>query len=99
AAVYFPACINRMLGPAGSNGGPGVVAAIVEASRRAEMPVWIPPDVAGICCATPWTSKGHRRGAEWMANAAVEALWRWSEGGELPVVVDAASCTYGLACE
>jgi D-lactate dehydrogenase len=97
AAAYMPACINRMLGPAG--GGPGVIRALVEASERAGMPVWIPPDVAGRCCAVPWSSKGFRRGHEWMANAATEALWRWSEEGRLPVIVDAASCTHGLAEE
>ena len=32
-----------------------------------------------------------------MANAIADALWRWSDGGALPVVVDAASCTLGLA--
>jgi D-lactate dehydrogenase len=96
--VYFPACINRILGPPGGD-GPGVVAAMVAASRRAGMPVWVPPGVAGRCCATPWSSKGFRRGHEWMANEIVESLWRWSEGGSLPVVVDAASCTYGIARE
>jgi D-lactate dehydrogenase len=98
AAVYFPACINRILGPP-SGDGPGVVAAMVAASRRAGMPVWIPPDVAGRCCATPWSSKGFRRGHEWMANEIVDSLWRWSDGGSLPVVVDAASCTHGIARE
>jgi D-lactate dehydrogenase len=34
-----------------------------------------------------------------MANRTVEALWRWSGEGELPVVVDASSCTHGLADE
>ena len=33
-------------------------------SRRAPgMPVWIPDDVAGHCCGTPWNSKGYREGA------------------------------------
>ncbi|MGH2951280.1 MAG: heterodisulfide reductase-related iron-sulfur binding cluster, partial [Solirubrobacterales bacterium] len=51
----------------------------------------------GRCCATPWVSKGYRPGAAEMANATVAALWRWTHGGELPVVCDASSCTLGLA--
>jgi D-lactate dehydrogenase len=90
AAVYFPACINRIFGP------PGLAEAMVAVSARAGMPVWIPDDVAGRCCATPWTSKGFERGAEHAANNTVQALWRWSGEGELPVVVDASSCTHGL---
>jgi D-lactate dehydrogenase len=34
-----------------------------------------------------------------MAAAMVDALWRWSDGGQLPIVVDAASCTLGLVEE
>jgi D-lactate dehydrogenase len=31
-----------------------------------------------------------------MANRTVDALWRWTDGGTLPVVMDATSCTDGL---
>ncbi len=31
-----------------------------------------------------------------MANSTVEDLWRWSEEGALPVVIDATSCTHGV---
>ena len=34
-----------------------------------------------------------------MANRTVEALWRWSGEGELPIVIDASSCALGLASE
>ena len=63
------------------------------------MPVWIPDDVAGKCCSVPWSSKGYTEGAKLMADRTTEALWRWSGEGELPVVVDASSCSHGLAEE
>ena len=97
AAVYLPACINRIFGAA--RGAPRELSlpeALVTASARAGLPVWIPGDVAGHCCATPWSSKGYRAGNAHMANAVVEALWRWTDEGSLPVVVDASSCTLGL---
>lgn len=31
-----------------------------------------------------------------MANSTVEELWRWTDGGELPVVIDASACVHGL---
>jgi D-lactate dehydrogenase len=31
-----------------------------------------------------------------MANAIAAAMLRWSDGGRIPIVVDAASCTLGL---
>ena len=80
-------------------GGESLPEALVAVSARAGLPLWIPPDVAGHCCATPWTSKGYERGARRMANHTIDALWRWSDGGELPIVCDASSCTLGLAAE
>jgi hypothetical protein len=51
---------------------------------------------SGLCCSTPWSSKGYKRGQTWISEQMSDALWRWSDEGKLPVVVDAASCTLGL---
>jgi len=99
-AVYMPACVNRIFGKPRDNGaGLPLPQALVAVSDRAGMPVWIPEDAAGHCCSVPWTSKGYTDGAAAMANRTVEALWRWSGEGELPVVIDASSCSLGLASE
>jgi D-lactate dehydrogenase len=101
AAVYLPACVNRIFGRArnGSDPGPSLAEAMVAVSGRAGVPLWIPPDVEGRCCGVPWTSKGYTAGARRMVNATIDALWRWSAEGELPIVCDASSCTLGLAAE
>jgi D-lactate dehydrogenase len=100
AAVYLPACVNRIFGRSRGNGSAlPLPEAMVEVSARAGMPVWIPEDVAGHCCAVPWTSKGYTEGAAAIANRTVESLWRWSSEGQLPVVIDASSCALGLAGE
>jgi D-lactate dehydrogenase len=100
AAVYFPACINRIFGnPRGRAAEPSLPEALVAVSARAGRPLWIPDDVAGKCCATPWSSKGYRRGHEHMARAVADALLRWTGDGQLPLVVDATSCSLGLLNE
>ncbi|HEX3434818.1 MAG TPA: FAD-binding and (Fe-S)-binding domain-containing protein [Solirubrobacteraceae bacterium] len=100
AAVYLPACINRIFGnPPGLQDDPSLPQALVTVSARAGLPVWIPHDAAGHCCATPWSSKGYRRGQDRMAAKTAAALWRWSDGGELPVVIDASSCALGLLAD
>src|SRR5205807_6322002 len=54
AAVYLPACINRMFGnPRQRPEHPTLPEALVAISQRAGLPVWIPDDVAGVCCGTP----------------------------------------------
>ena len=100
AAVYLPACVNRIFGRARTGGAaPSLPEAMVAVSARAGLPLWIPDDVAGHCCAMPWTSKGYAAGARRMANHTVAALWRWSDSGRLAVVCDASSCTLGLEAE
>jgi D-lactate dehydrogenase len=100
AAVYFSACVNRMFGNSeGSAGLPGLAEALVAVSARAGLPLWIPGDLAGTCCATVWHSKGYEEGNAYMANHVVERMWAWSDGGGLPVVCDASSCTFGLKSE
>jgi D-lactate dehydrogenase len=82
---------------ANSDAPASLAAALVEVSARAGLPVWIPAEVAGSCCGLPWGSKGFADAHRHKANEIVERLWRWSGEGELPVVIDAASCTHAVA--
>jgi D-lactate dehydrogenase len=98
AAVYFPACINRMFGrDPDAKSVLSLQDALVTLSRRAGLPLWIPDDVTGLCCSTPFSSKGFADAHQYMANAIADAFWRWSDGGKRTVVVDAASCTLGIS--
>ena len=100
AAVYLPACINRIFGDSRrSAGGPSVVEALVAVSARAGQPVWIPEDAAGTCCGTPWTSKGYAAGHATMAARTAASILRWTGDGALPLVIDASSCAHGLIAE
>jgi D-lactate dehydrogenase len=110
AAVYVPSCTNRIFGRRRVADGPktgdidpfsahrrSLAEATVEVSARAGLPVWIPGEVAGSCCGLPWGSKGYEDAHRHKANEMVERLWRWSAEGELPIVIDAASCTHAVA--
>ena len=69
---------------------------MVAVAERAGHPVYIPSDVKGTCCGTPFSSKGFDRAHKIVANEAIEKFWRWTEQGRLPVVVDTSPCTYGF---
>jgi len=98
AAVYFPACINRMFGPGPDQpAAPSLPEALVTLSARAGRQLWIPDDVKGFCCSTPFSSKGFHDAHQFMAEGIADALWRWSDQGRLSIVIDAASCTLGIA--
>jgi D-lactate dehydrogenase len=97
--VYVTACINRMFGYSRGKHSKSLQEAMVDVSARAGMPLWIPEDIAGHCCGTIWHSKGYSEGNTLMANRITESLWRWSDGGRLPIICDASSCSLGITSE
>ncbi len=101
-AVYFPACVSRMMGKS-TNGKlvsqslpKNVIEALVTIAERAGVNVWIPEDCTGFCCGTPFSSKGYANAHSSMLERTVNALWKWSGGGRLPIVTEASSCSYML---
>ena len=100
-AVYLPACVNAMFGPADRPAAAGERPAGVQAAfealcARAGLSLVVPDDIDALCCATPWSSKGMTRGRDRMSARVVEAVRRLSRYGRLPIVCDASSCTEGF---
>lgn len=93
-AVFLPACVNAMFGPAGD--GVGVTEAFRRLAERAGVRLAVPDGVDALCCSTPWTSKGHAGGREVMARRVAASITEASRGGELTIVTDASSCTEGF---
>jgi D-lactate dehydrogenase len=96
-AIYFPACISRMMGHLpGEPTDLSLVEALVKVSERAGVPVHIPQDVEGTCCGVPFSSKGFDLAHKFTVNRAIEKFWEWSQEGLLPVVMDTSPCTHGV---
>lgn len=93
-AVVFPACVGAMFAP--EAGGVGATAALIDLCQRAGVAVTVPRGIADTCCGTPWKSKGMREGYALMAERVLPWLLTATDGGRLPVVVDASSCAEGL---
>jgi len=94
SAVYFPACVGTMFGPA--DGGPGVASAFESLAVKGGIALIRPEGIGDLCCGTPWKSKGITRGHEAMVRRTMDALWVASKGGALPIVCDNSSCSEGL---
>ncbi|MBK8571377.1 MAG: FAD-binding oxidoreductase [Geothrix sp.] len=96
-AIYFPACISRMMGHLpGESEELSLVEALVKVSARAGVPVHIPLDVEGTCCGVPFSSKGFDLAHKYTVNHAIEKFWEWSQEGRLSIVMDTSPCTYGV---
>jgi D-lactate dehydrogenase len=97
SATYFPACVNRIFGREVNSPKTQVRQKFSSLSRPAQESRFGSRTMyGGLCCSTLWSSKGYKKGGTYMAEHVVDAFWRWSEGGKLPIVVDAASCTLGM---
>lgn len=94
AAVYFSACIGSMFGPGEES--PGVSLAFATLARRAGVEITTPDGIGSLCCGTPWKSKGLSAGYRTMAEKVLPALYEAADGGRLPIISDASSCTEGL---
>ncbi|MEZ3161726.1 FAD-binding and (Fe-S)-binding domain-containing protein [Microbacterium sp. BWT-B31] len=92
-AVFFSSCTNTMFGPVG---GDGVAESFLRLCERAGVKVKTPDDLPSLCCGTPWKSKGLSDGYQTMTDRVAASLARATDGGRLPVVCDASSCTEGL---
>ena len=96
--VLFAACVGTMFGPEdGPREALGAAGALVRLAERAGVRLRTPAGLGGLCCGTPWKSRGLSEGYAAMARRVLPALWEASEHGRLPVVGDAVSCTEGLA--
>ena len=98
AAVYLPACINRIFGNARGRAGAPVAARGAGGDLRARRAAAVDPGRRRRALLR------HCRGARRATRAATSrwprataaALRRWTDDGELPVVIDASSCAHGL---
>ena len=94
-AVYFPACVGTMFGPAVPS-SPGVQRSFEQLCDRAGVTLLVPTGIDGLCCGTPWSSKGVASGAATIKTRTLAALRAATRDGELPIICDASSCTEGL---
>ena len=96
-AVYFPACISRIMGALpGEQQETSVMQALLAVADRAGVKLFVPEDIAGNCCGVPFSSKGFEAAHHSAVDHTIENFFRWSNGGELPIVIDTSPCTYGL---
>ena len=95
--VFFASCINR-----GMHTTPGetiklsTVAAFNELLQEAGIHPIYPDHLEDLCCGTPYASKGFDQAHKLMAEKTVRSLWKTSQRGKLPIVVDTSPCTYKM---
>ncbi|MBK8517224.1 MAG: FAD-binding oxidoreductase [Saprospiraceae bacterium] len=87
--VYFPTCINRMMGG-------DLMDTFLRVCKKVDIQVVIHQNINSLCCGQIFSSKGHHAAYKDMINKTVSGLWSVTQEGKLPVMIDVTSCTFTL---
>ena len=91
--VVFPTCVSRIMGrPRGHEASQTEV--LLTLCERAGVRAWAPAALDGSCCGLAMASKGHADASLALLEDLVIRLHELSDGGRIPVVIDASSCTH-----
>ena len=97
AVVYFPSCINRVMGPARRDNGTAPLTAVtLRLLEKAGYSVVLPKGIEGLCCGMAFASKGFRQQGDMKARELEMALKETSRNGALPVLFDMSPCLYRM---
>ena len=96
--VYYPSCLNRVMGPGEEEKGkPEPLADVfVRLCKKAGYQVIFPANMEGLCCGMIWESKGMPDIADQKTAELEAALAIASEGGKIPVVCDQSPCLHRM---
>ncbi len=96
--VYFPSCLNRVMGPEEEAEGrtKPLADVFVDLCHRAGYDVIFPANLKNLCCGMIWESKGMPDIADAKTAELEAALAIASEGGKLPVVCDQSPCLHRM---
>jgi D-lactate dehydrogenase len=95
--VYFPSCLNQMMGPAPKDKVRPLVEETVELLNKAGYEVIFPEMMDSLCCGTIWESKGLPEIADKKTRELEEALWKASCEGRYPVLCDQSPCLHRMS--
>lgn len=95
--VYFPSCLNQMMGPSKASPYPRPLAEeTVDLLQKAGYEVILVPDRDSLCCGTVWESKGLNVQADAKLRELDDALWEASAHGRWPVLCDQSPCLHRM---
>lgn len=93
--VYFASCISRVMGDK-LNPKAGIMERFVSVSHKVGVGVILAGNSGKNCCGQIYSSKGFSGAHAYMVNATINELWKHTNSGAYPVVLDITSCTYTL---
>ncbi|MGL6070034.1 FAD-binding and (Fe-S)-binding domain-containing protein [Craterilacuibacter sp.] len=95
--VYLPSCLTRTFVPsAAAPDARPVNQVVASVLAKAGYELLYPPALNGLCCGTPFYSKGALEAAAGKLAEVEAALLQASDNGRWPVIIDNGVCTAAL---
>lgn len=94
--VYFPSCLNQIMGPSPGDRVRPLIEETVSLLNKAGYEVIFPEKMDSLCCGTIWESKGQPEIAERKVRELEDALWKASCEGRYPVLCDQSPCLHRM---
>jgi len=92
--VYYSSCLTRVF--ASDNQKTSLANILADISDKAGISLQIPPEINSTCCSQPFASKGYHDAAISIQEKTIELLWKASNNGEFPILIDTSPCTYQM---
>jgi D-lactate dehydrogenase len=92
--LYMPSCISRIIGDSGKR--QNIAETFLGVCKKVGIRVAIPKNISGKCCSQIFASKGFKDAYVFTGNSIVDYLWKASDSGRIPIVIDVSSCAYTL---
>ncbi|MBL0300795.1 MAG: FAD-binding oxidoreductase [Cytophagaceae bacterium] len=93
--IYFPSCISRMMGTY-KNQPKNILETFYSICEKANISIKVLNEIENSCCSQIFSSKGFKNAYDFTANSTFEKMWKSSESGKYPIVIDVTSCQYTL---
>ncbi|KFC93782.1 glycolate oxidase subunit GlcD [Leminorella grimontii] len=91
--VYVPSCASRTMGASANDPDQRPLTEVIEKLlTKAGFSIIYPENLDSLCCGMPYNSKGITTVAKERLADMEEAIWKASEQGKYPVLMDTSPC-------
>lgn len=94
SVVYYPSCVTRLF--SASKKVESLANVLGDIAQLSGYSLIIPSGFENSCCGMPYSSKGYREANIKMLELTITLLYKTSNGGKLPILIDTSPCTHQL---
>ena len=92
--IYYPSCISRVF--SANKARESLSKVLIDLCEFSNIQLFIPEKIQETCCGMPFSSKGYTQAGKTMTEQTVDLIFKGSEQGKIPILVDTTQCSFHL---